>query len=94
MFQEREKVPKENPAKDKVYEFVCGNPGMCTYDISKRLQMTGGKVRHALTMLSQEGLIKFKFVRQNPRIKKLSYPTNFIELLPGSLKKEIKKSSF
>ena len=84
---------KEETTKDKIYKFVCENPGLNTYIISKTLQMTGGKVRHALTILEQEGLVKFKFERQNPRIRKLSFPVNFLELLPKSLKKEVKKLS-
>lgn len=84
-------MPKEESTKDKVYKFVCENPGMSTYEISKKLQMTGGRVRHVLTTLWKEGLIKFKFERQSPRIRKLSYPVSFVDLLPKSLKKEMKK---
>lgn len=87
-------MTKKESTKDKIYRFVCENPGMSTYEISKKLQMSGGRVRHVLTRLSQEGLIKFKFERQNPRIRKLSYPANFMELLPKTLKKEIKKLTF
>jgi predicted transcriptional regulator len=86
-----EKVPEEESTKEKIYKFVCENPGKSTYYISKKLQMTGGRVRHALTALWKEGLIKFKFERNNPRIRKLSYPVNFVNLLPKSLKKEVKK---
>jgi predicted transcriptional regulator len=89
--KERKKVPKEESTKDKVYRFVCENPGKNTYYMSKKLQMSGGRVRHALTALWKEGLIKFKFERQSPRIRKLSYPVDFVNLLPKPLKKEIKK---
>ncbi|HDJ96731.1 MAG TPA: transcriptional regulator, partial [Candidatus Aenigmarchaeota archaeon] len=49
-----------------VYEFVCKNPGMCTYEISKKLKMSGGRVRHALNQLKKSGLIKFKYEKKNP----------------------------
>ena len=73
-----------------VYELVCSKPGMCTYDIEKKLDMTGGRIRHALSMLGKKGLIKFKFDRRKPRIRKLAYPVDRWNLLPKSFKNEIK----
>lgn len=73
--------------EDVVYEYICEHPGLCTYELSKRLKMTGGNLRSALLRLKHKGLIKFKFERGNPRIKKLSYPVNAYSLLPKSLKK-------
>lgn len=74
-----------------VYCYVCSNPGQSTYQISKDLGMSGGSVRHALVELRREGMIKFKFDRRNPRLKKLTYPVEAWRLLPGRLKFEVKK---
>lgn len=88
---EREKVSKEGETEDKIYEFICENPGKCTYEISKKLNMSGGKVRHALSSLEQKGLVAFKFIRQSPRTKKLTFPVNNFKLIPKSLKSLLKK---
>lgn len=77
--------------EEKVYNFVCKNPGMCTYDMGKRLKMSGGRVRHALQQLNDRGLVKFKFVRTEPRIKKLSYPVEAWNLVPRGLRDAVKK---
>ena len=74
-----------------VYEFICSNPGKSTYEISKSLKMTGGRVRHALKKLKERGLIKFRAMRSSYRIKKLSFPINVWKLLPNSLKKQLKQ---
>jgi predicted transcriptional regulator len=84
------KMSEKSSTRDRVYVFVCKNPGLSTYDLSKKLGMTGGRVRHALSMLKKADLIEFKFERQNPRIRKLSFPVDFLKLLPRDLKKEIK----
>lgn len=78
-----------NHTEDMVYDFICKNPGMNTYTVSNKLKMTGGRVRHALSKLKEAGLIEFKFVRQSPRIQKLSYPVSAFRLLPRSLRKEL-----
>ena len=54
-------MPKHSFTEEVVYSFVCKHPGLCTYDMSKKLNMTGGRVRHALIKLEKEGLVKFKF---------------------------------
>jgi len=77
--------------EDRIYAFVCENPGLSTYEISKRLRMTGGRVRYALSKLKESGLIKFKFERTSARVRKLSYPVNAWELLPRTLRQELKK---
>ncbi len=74
-----------------VYCYVCSNPGQSTYQISKDLGLTGGSVRHALDELEEEGMIKFKFERRNPRLRKLTYPVEAFRLLPGRMKFEVKK---
>jgi len=83
------KMPKQSSSEEKIYRFVCENPGNCTYTISKRLRMSGGKVRNTLSRLKQRGLVKFKFERRSPRIKKLTYPVKMWDLLPRIFKKEI-----
>jgi len=85
-------VPKESYTEDVVYAFVCRHPGMCTYEISKKLNMTGGRVRHALSKLKEKGLVKFKFERKNPRIKKLTFPVDAWALLPKAVREELRKS--
>lgn len=82
---------KSSTTEQKVYEFVCFNPGKSTYEIAKKLGMTGGRVRHALNKLKKLGLIKFQFLRGSYRVKKLSFPIESWKLLPRSLKKEIQK---
>jgi len=84
-------MPKQNRTEYKVYKFVCKNPGNSTYYISKKLDMSGGRVRHALCKLKKIGLIRFKFVRDNPRIRKLSYPVGMLKLLPRGMKRQLKK---
>ena len=80
---------KKSDTCDMVYKFVCRYPGLSTYEISKRLNMSGGRVRHALSRLHQMGLIKFKFERTNPRIRKLTYPVSSFELLSRRIKKKL-----
>ena len=74
-----------------VYCYVCANPGQSTYQISKDLGLSGGSVRHALSELEGEGMIKFKFERRNPRLRKLTYPIEAFRLLPGRLRFEVRK---
>jgi len=84
-------MPKRSSTEDVVYNFVCKNPGKCTYFISKNLNMSGGRVRHALNVLNKKGLIRFKFERKNPRIKKLTYPVSAWRLLPRKIRGQLKK---
>ncbi len=77
--------------EDTVYEYICENPGLCTYELAKRLRMSGGNLRSALSRLHKKGLVSFKFDKKNPRIKKLTYPVEFRELLPDVIKDLIKK---
>jgi len=84
-------MPKQNKTEYKVYKFVCKNPGNNTYYISKKLDMSGGRVRHALCKLKKVGLIRFRFDRNNPRIRKLTYPVETLKLLPRGIKKQLKK---
>jgi predicted transcriptional regulator len=76
--------------EEKIYRFICENPGLSTYDISKKLNLSGGCVRHCLAKLSQKGLIFFKFEKNNPRIRKLSYPINAFKLLPRKILNQLK----
>lgn len=84
-------MPKRSTTEYEVYEFVCKNPGNSTYHISKKLNMTGGRVRHALSKLKQLGLIRFKFDKNNPRIRKLTFPVDTLRLLPRGIKNQLKK---
>jgi len=88
--QKEQKMGRWGETEDIVYEFVCENPGLSTYEISQKLQMSGGRVRYALNSLQKKGLIKFKFEKNNPRIKKLSIAVKAWELLPPALKKKWK----
>lgn len=83
-------MSKQNTS-EIIYSFVCNNPGLSTYGIAKKLNISGGRVRHALSHLEKMGLIKFKFERQSPRIRKLTFPVNAAKLLPKNLKKDLKK---
>lgn len=74
-------------SEEKIYRFICEHPGNCTYDISRKLSMSGGKVRNALQRLEGKGLVRFKFVRSSHRMKKLSYPVGMWDLLPKPLLK-------
>lgn len=84
-------MPKESLTEDVVYKFVCKHPGTNTYCISKRLKMTGGRVRHALKKLKEIRLVKFKFERNNPRIQKLTFPVDTLSLMPKEIKRDLKK---
>ncbi len=74
-----------------VYNFICSNPGLCTYEIAKRLRMSGGRIRYTLKKLKEVGLVSFKFDKRNPRIKKLTFPVDMWKLLPRKIKNETKK---
>jgi transposase len=76
--------------EEKIYRFVCENQGLSTYDISKRLNLSGGCVRHCLNQLHKKGLIFFKFERSSSRIRKLSYPVNAFSLLPKRIFSQLK----
>jgi len=84
-------VARKSETEDILYSFVCSKPGMSTYYIAKKLNMTGGRVRHALARLEEKGLIKFKFDKHNPRIRKLTFPVDNWSLVPKSLRNELKK---
>jgi len=84
-------MPKKSNTTEQIYSWVCKNPGMCTYDFEKKLKMSGGRVRHALSMLEKKGLIKFKWERNSPRIKKLTFPVEAFSLLPKKMWKDLKK---
>ncbi|MCS7106272.1 MAG: winged helix-turn-helix domain-containing protein [Candidatus Aenigmarchaeota archaeon] len=81
---------KHGKAEDKIYQFVCKNPGINSYQISKRLKMSGGNVRAALKNLHKKGLIFFKFERKSYKIEKKCFAVKLVHLLPKVLKKEIK----
>ena len=82
---------RSSKTEQLVYEFICSNPGKSTYEISKTLRMSGGRVRHALTKLSEKGLIRFKIVRSSYRIKRLSFPIEVWKLLPPRIRKQLKE---
>lgn len=84
-------MPKKSSTQNRIYRFICKYPGKSTYFISKKMRMSGGRVRHALSRLKQTGLVRFKFDRNNPRIRKLSYPIDAISLLPRSLKRKLRR---
>jgi DNA-binding transcriptional regulator GbsR (MarR family) len=81
---------KHGKAEDKVYQLICSNPGLNTYQISKLLKMSGGNVRNALSNLHKKGLILFKFEKSSSRVKKKCFAVKISRLLPTTLKKEIK----
>jgi len=81
---------KESVSRDTIYEFVCESPGMNTYVIAKKLNMSGGKVRYTLSRLEKMGLIEFKFIRRS-RKEKLTYPVAALKLLPKGLKSKLNK---
>ncbi len=84
-------MPRESYTEDVVYGFICRHPGMSTYDISKKLNMTGGRVRHALSKLKENGLVKFKFERRSTRIVKLTYSVDAWSLLPKAAREELRR---
>ncbi len=75
---------------ETIYDFVSQSPGLNTYELAKRLSMTGGRIRYTLSRLQKMGLIEFKFERHNPRIEKLTFPVSASKLLPRSLKLKLK----
>lgn len=82
-------MPKKSTAEHEIYKFICENPGYCTYDISKKMGMSGGKVRYFLQRLEKSGLVEFKFERNDPRIRKLTYPVSAWRLLPKNIKSKL-----
>lgn len=83
-------MAKKSFTEDVVYCFVCNNPGMSTYVISKKLGITGGSVRYALSKLKKMKLVKFRFDKKDPRTRKLTYPIDAWRLLPRRLRGELK----
>ena len=77
-----------------VYEFICKNPGLSTYEISKKLRLSGGKVRYSISKLEKIGLIKCKFVSNPGRIKKLSFPIKSFTLIDRKIKSKLSKIKF
>jgi len=75
--------------QDVVYSLICENPGLCGYEISKKLNMSNGRVHTTLCKLERDGLIKFKVIK-NPRRKKIYFPIKAFEMLPHRLKKELR----
>jgi len=63
---------------------------MNTYEISKRLGMSGGNVRNALSNLHKKSLVKFKFVRSSPRTEKQCFAVKLWSLMPRALRRKIK----
>lgn len=82
---------KESDSRDIIYEFICANPGLNTYLIAKKLNMSGGKIRYVLSRLEKMGLVEFEFRRRSARIEKLTYPITAYNLLPKGLKSKLKK---
>ena len=85
-------MSKKSSTQDKIYRFICRNPGKNTYVISKKMKMSGGRVRHAIYKLRDYGLVKFKIIKKIPRIQKLCYPVDALALLPRALKRKLGKS--
>lgn len=75
--------------QDVVYSLICEKPGLCGYEISKKLNMNNGRVHTALFKLRRNGFIKSKVIK-NPRRKKIYFPVNAFEMLPARLKKELR----
>jgi len=85
-------MAKEKSTQDKIYRFICKNPGKNTYVISKKMRMSGGRARHAIYRLRDYGLVKLKTIKKSPRIQKLCYPVDALSLLPKALKRKLKRS--
>lgn len=81
---------KRGEAEYKVYQLICSNPGLNTYEISKKLNMSGGNVRNVLSNLHKKGLISFKIEKSSIRVRKKCFAVKIARLLPVAFKKEIK----
>ncbi len=68
-------------SEDVLYRYIDKHPGLSTYELSKRLSWEGGKVRTVLARLERAQLIKTKYVEENHKIKKISYPLTLKELV-------------
>lgn len=84
-------MQKYGKAEDRIYELICQNPGLNTYKISKRLNMSGGNARNAISNLHKKGLVFFKFNKRNPRIEKCCFAVDGWKLLPKNFKNGIRK---
>lgn len=83
---------KNNPnSLQLVYEQVCATPGITSYEISKKLGMSGGNVRYCLSKLKKIGFVRLKTIYSSSRLKKQVFPVGVNKLLPSQLKKELKK---
>ena len=75
--------------QDVVYTLICEKPGLCGYDISKKLNMSNSRVYAVLHKLRRDGFTKSKVVK-NPRRKRIYFPVNAFDMLPAELKKELR----
>ena len=75
---------------DKIYSCVCENPGESLHEMSEELGMPHENVNKVLDELKSAGLVKFKFVRMSPVVKKI-YPIDKKFIMTSKLKKELKK---
>lgn len=69
-----------------LYEFVTQNPGLCCYELAKKIEWSSGKVSHSLRRLAKSGYINFDKIPG--RTKKLVYPMNWADLGSGQAKKK------
>jgi predicted transcriptional regulator len=84
-------VSRKNPILDKVYEKICKDPGLTSYSLAKKLDLSCASVRFALARLAEQGLVRFKWDRSGIRTKKLTYPVKSFELLPRSLREQLRE---
>lgn len=68
-------------SEDFLYSFICKHPNLSTYELSKKIEWTGGKVRTTIKRLEEAKLIEGKFVREGMRIKKLIVPSHWKKLI-------------
>ena len=74
--------------QDIVYSLICEHPGLCGHEISKKLNMSSGRVYQALKSLKKTGFIITKTTKESKR-KKVCFPVNAFKLLPNKIKKEV-----
>ena len=72
------------PIKDKrweLYEYICKNPKLTTYELSKRMNWTTRKVDYYIKKLLKGGLLKDSTNIVNGRVNKTYTPRDWKEMI-------------
>lgn len=67
--------------KDELMYFIEKNPGLCAYELSRKLGWSRGKVKYYVDKLLEDNEIRIETERNTDRIKKRIYPIKWTEMI-------------